>query len=89
MRLKHLIDREDLAVGDLRLAEPRHPAARVLKRQDDRPFHVTLGALELVPAQTAPRDHVHLGAQQVDDLVRPGRRGARVRDHTPVSVYCE
>ena len=51
--LQLLIDGQDLSVCDLRLAQARHPSARVLQAQDQRPLHVTLRSSELLRRQIA------------------------------------
>ena len=50
------VEREQLGVGDQRLAEPVHPGRRRLHREQDPALQVLLRALELARRQVAGRD---------------------------------
>ena len=50
------LERQELGVGDERLAEPAHPVRRRLHREHDPPLEALLRALELARAQVAGGD---------------------------------
>ena len=65
-------------MADLRASDSGHAAAGVLKRKDQRPFHVSTGSFKLFFLEAILGDVLELPPGDGQDLFGPGRRGPGV-----------
>src|SRR5689334_5842261 len=80
-RGQDLVDRLEVRVDQLGLAEPAHPGRRVLEAEHDRPAELALAALQLGVGQPAVDHLADLVPADGQHLVRLGREAAHV--HAP------
>src|SRR6266516_3631722 len=78
-----VVDAENVAVGQLALADPGHPRARVLETEHDASAHLALASLDLSFGDRAVGDVVELGPNQVEHLLGLARLAPGVHAEQP------